>query len=74
MSCIAFHPTASNVLASAAYDNLVKLWDIETQQEVLNKLSSSLYFYSFTDSIILLLSFSENQHRIAHRRAFPPGL
>lgn len=33
LALIGFHPTASNVLASAGFDNLVKLWDIETQTE-----------------------------------------
>lgn len=30
---VVFHPTASNTVAAAGGDHIIKLWDIETQQE-----------------------------------------
>jgi len=36
LAFIKFHPTANNILASAAHDSLVKIWDIEAQAEALN--------------------------------------
>jgi coronin-1B/1C/6 len=33
---IKFHPTANNILVSSAFDNTVKVWDIEKQKEVVN--------------------------------------
>lgn len=33
---VKFHPTASNVLATASFDHSVKLWDIEAQTEIFN--------------------------------------
>jgi coronin-1B/1C/6 len=31
---VRFHPTANNVIASGSYDQTVKVWDVETQEEV----------------------------------------
>jgi len=36
VSFIKFHPTANNILGSASYDTLFKVWDIEAQAEALN--------------------------------------
>jgi coronin-1B/1C/6 len=34
VTLLRFHPTAANVLATASFDNTVKLWDIETGAEM----------------------------------------
>ena len=45
-----FHPGANNVLASAGYDHDIKIWDIESQAELM----------SFTDHEELIQSFEWN--------------
>lgn len=47
-----FHPGANNVLASAAYDHDIKVWDIEAQAEM----------YGFTDHSELIQSFEWNSN------------
>jgi len=34
LSLIRWHPTASNVISSVAYDNVVKVWDVEKGKEI----------------------------------------
>jgi coronin-1B/1C/6 len=34
LSLIRWHPTANNVIGSCAYDNLVKIWDVEKGKEI----------------------------------------
>jgi coronin-1B/1C/6 len=36
VNIIKYNPTAKNILATASFDHLVKLWDVEAQAEVLN--------------------------------------
>ena len=32
---VRFHPLATNVLASGSYDMTVRIWDIETEEEMI---------------------------------------
>jgi len=44
---IHFSPTADNILASCAYDNTLKVWDVEAQCEILNNTSHPDFIQSF---------------------------
>jgi len=36
ISMIKWHPTASNIIGSIAFDNVLKVWDVEKQKEVIS--------------------------------------
>jgi len=57
VSFIKFHPTANNILGSASYDTLFKVWDIEAQSEALN-------FEDHTD-VILSLDWNHDGSQVA---------
>ena len=50
-----WHPAANNVLASVGYDHAVKVWDVSTQQSLLN---------IPTDDIPTCLNWSSNGSRL----------
>lgn len=77
LAVINFHPTAANVLASGSFDNTVKLWDIETQQEKLNVETHTDAPYSLafnTDGSLIGTTCKDRKMRIFDPRAMESAL
>eukprot|EP00475_Leptophrys_vorax_P014082 TRINITY_DN2046_c0_g1_i1.p1 TRINITY_DN2046_c0_g1~~TRINITY_DN2046_c0_g1_i1.p1 ORF type:complete len:471 (-),score=132.31 TRINITY_DN2046_c0_g1_i1:90-1409(-) len=47
VSTLHFHPVADNILGSAGYDNVIKVWDVEAQAEALSFAGHPDFIQSF---------------------------
>ncbi|RHY27676.1 hypothetical protein DYB32_006623 [Aphanomyces invadans] len=61
--CVAFHPSANNVLASGAMDCTIRLWDVgaQTARQVIQKLDDAPWNVSFNFDGTLLATISRDK-------------